>query len=226
MKKRYFAFLLIPLAAALLFFFRTDFRDTRGAALRKLAPFFDYSFNNDWSYEKEDIEKFTGIVDTKHSRYTVFYKDGNGKQREFAFDTTGGFAKEAVLWKIEEEMYQIFNESLSGEIEELGISVKVSSKLKELKGEGEKGKKKKMDEYKKVLLDEENGVKLYNVDEFFSRTASEYFQELDVEISPTENKGGGNILEHKKNIQKRIEERIGKKLHLNITISGENESRN
>ena len=43
MKKRYFAFLLIPLAAALLFFFRTDFRDTRGAALRKLAPFFDYS---------------------------------------------------------------------------------------------------------------------------------------------------------------------------------------
>ena len=123
-------------------------------------------------------------------------------------------------------MYQIFNESLAGEIEELGISVKISSKLKELKGEGEKGKKKKMDEYKKVLLDEENGVKLYNVDEFFSRTASEYFQELDVEISPTENKGGGNILEHRKNIQKRIEERIGKKLHLNITISGENESRN
>lgn len=203
MKKRYFAFLLIPLAAALLFFFRTDFRDTRGSALRKLAPFFDYSFNNDWSYEKEDIEKFTGIVDTKHSRYTVFYKDGNGKQREFAFDTTGGFAKEADLWKIEEEMYQIFNESLAGEIEELGISVKISSKLKELKGEGEKGKKKKMDEYKKVLLDEENGVKLYNVDEFFSRTASEYFQELDVEISPTENKGGGNILEHKKKYPKK-----------------------
>ena len=107
-------------------------------------------------------------------------------------------------------MYQIFNESLAGEIEELGISVKISSKLKELKGEGEKGKKKKMDEYKKVLLDEENGVKLYNVDEFFSRTASEYFQELDVEISPTENKGGGNILEHKKISKKGLKKGLEK----------------
>lgn len=36
----------------------------------------------------------------------------------------------------------------------------------------------------------------------------------------------GEIYSNTKNIQKRIEERIGKKLHLNITISGENESRN
>lgn len=49
----------------------TDFTDKDGKYLKEVEPFINYTFE-EWRYEEEEVEIFTGLTNTDHTRYTVF----------------------------------------------------------------------------------------------------------------------------------------------------------
>lgn len=200
----------------------TDFTDKDGKYLKEVEPFINYTFE-EWRYEEEEVEIFTGLTNTDHTRYTVFYEDYEGISHHFFFDSSGSVPSESVPWTIEREMLINIAESLKKEIEEktegsVQVHAFLTDRIQRTPEEQELLNKEKMD-YKSRLFSLEEGIRLYNVNEFLRNVAPDFFESFQISMAVEKEEDQSFLNENKDWLEEIVRKRVGEYYNIVIQVN-------